>query len=161
MAAFDSPVIRAKVRPDMVGSDCLLMLNTKDYDRVQYGEMQNAHIASIPEKRKRSYEQLGLYWACCSEVAQNTEDPDWDTQDKVDEQCKIKARHVDCWLYYENTKTGERCLNIKTKSISFKHLAHIEACGYFTHAFETMALHLGITVDELIENTKRHMRSRL
>ena len=39
------------------------------------------------------------------------------------------------------------------RSIAFKNLKHIEACGYFTEAFKVMAKHIGITPEELIKNT--------
>jgi hypothetical protein len=156
---FDTPVIKARIEPDMMGCDCLLMLNDKDYAKMEYGEDCNAHITIIADVR--SYKQLGLYWACCKLVADNTDDVNLNTSEKVDEQCKIKARLVESWLYYTNEKTGEQCLNIKTGSIAFCNMSSLEASGYFTDAFNTMSGFLGISADELISAAKRKMRGHL
>jgi hypothetical protein len=161
MSEFDAPVIRARITPQMIGADCLLMTDESLYSQMPYGELYNACIKSIPDALKRSYRQLGLYWACCKLVADNTADRNWNTAKKVDEQNKIAARHIEFWTTYKNPKTGVDMLHIKTRSIAFHNLEHIEACGYFTEAFQTMADKLGITIDELIENAKRKMRSRL
>ena len=153
----DVSIFRAKITPGMVGTDCLLLSDPAQFDGMPYGEIHNAAIQRVGEGRARSYAQLGLYWACCKLVADNTEDVDWNTAKKVDEMCKIAARHVDFWVHYQNRKTGETWCNIRTKSISFAELAHIEACGYFDQAFQSMADKLGITVDELEDAAKRRM----
>jgi hypothetical protein len=160
MARFDAPIIKARITPDMIGKDCLLFTRPVHYLQMPAGEEFNAEISEVKDAMRRSYSQLGLYWSCCSLVAENVEDNDWNTQKKVDEQCKITARHVDFWVHYHNRKTGQQELHIKTKSISFDELANLEACGYFDEAFRTMAEKIGISVDELIDQAKSKMHGR-
>ena len=54
-------------------------------------------------KKRRSYEQLKLFFACAKLVAENTEDPNWNTKDKVCEQVKISARYIDYWIQTEGS----------------------------------------------------------
>jgi len=112
---------------------------------------------SIPNAKPRSLQQLNLYFALCEFVAHNMDDQNFNTKDKVNEQCKIHLRHVDTWYYYINEKTGEKTLNIKTKSISFTELDHLEACNYFDDAFKYFAELLNVELDELILNCKAQM----
>lgn len=120
-------------------------------------ELQNVEIKEINDSNRRSILQLNTYWASCKEVANNTEDENWNTQKKVDEQTKIKARLVDYYIYYLNEKTGEQTLNIKTKSIAFKNLKHLEACGFFDEAFQIHADSKKLSVDEWIMEVKSRM----
>ena len=150
---FDVTVQRFRATTELVGGDCLLM-RVDRYEDMRPGVEYNAHVSPVPDGQARSYEQLKLYWSACQVVAENTDDRNWDTKAKVDELCKIAARHYEYFTYYENKKTGEMTLHIKTRSISFANLAHIEACGYFDEAFKTMAEKLKISVDELIDMVK-------
>ena len=158
-ASFDAPVIRVKISQEMIGADCLLITD-ENYHDMPYGELHNAEITIVLDEMKRSLTQLGLYWAACKLVADNISDPNWNTQSKVDEQAKIAAKHYEYYIYYQNKKTKEMTLHIKTRSIAFRNLAHLDACGYFTEAFQSMADKLKITPDELIEATKAKMKAR-
>jgi hypothetical protein len=160
MAKFDAPIIKARITQDMIGKDCLLFTHPINYMQMSSGEEFNAEISEIKDALRRSYSQLGMYWSACQLVASNTEDVNWNTKEKVDEQCKIAARHVDFWIHYQNKKTGEQALQIKTKSIAFTELAHIESCGYFDQAFQTMADKIGISIDDLINQAKAIMHGR-
>lgn len=97
-------------------------------------------------RKPRSYQQLKLYFACCRAVAENARDDNLNTQVKVDEYCRIKAGFVESYMVIDGQ------IHIKTKSVAYKNLKHIEACNYFSQAFEIMAKILGITKDELLEN---------
>lgn len=154
----------ALVKTSSGGQTLLIPVNQSEAEelkKIADGEILNCTISEIPSKRQRSYEQLGLYWAGCKYVSENTEDRDWNTPEKVDEQCKIVAKHYEYWLYYENVKTGEKTLNIKTRSIAFANLAHIEACGYFTDAFTILAEKLKMTVDDFVEAVKERMQNNI
>ncbi len=153
----DVGIVRARITPAMMGADCFLAVNSDGYKGMEYGELFNAALQRVGKERERSYSQLGLYWVACKFVANNTEDRDWNTQDKVDEQCKIKARFVKFWIYYENQKTGEKWCHIKTRSISFKELPHLEACGYFDEAFQILSDEVGMDIDDFICAVKECM----
>lgn len=123
-----------------------------DEDREALREYQPNQIVRVKVKgvrHPRSYLQLKMFWAACKQVADNTDDPGWDTKDKVAEQVKIGLRYIDYWMHIQGA------LVIKTKSISYKDLPHIMACRLFDRAWPIMAKKIGITVDELLAEANR------
>jgi hypothetical protein len=98
----------------------------------------------------RSLIQLNMYFATCQSVADNTEDKDWNSKEKVDFQCRIATNFVNT---QESVWDGHR-MHFKYRSIAFKNLKHIEACDYFNRAWEIMAAKIGVTVEKLLENSK-------
>lgn len=110
-----------------------------------------ARITAV--KKERSERQLRLFWACCQEVAENADDPNWNTKRKVAEQIKILLRYVDEYMV-----TGDGTVHFITGSISSDRMDHMEACRFMDQAFELMAERLGITVDELLAETEERVR---
>jgi hypothetical protein len=125
-----------------------------ELEAIPDGEFLSATISQIPDKRRRSVGQLGLYWASCRAVADSTEDQGWKKKEYVDELTKIALHHYDYYIYYRNEKTGKMQLNVRTKSISFKELAHLDACNFFDEAFKVHADKIGMPVDEWLEFVK-------
>jgi|GEM_PF-2478251 len=107
-------------------------------------------------RKERSLRQLNTYWACCQTVADNTEDPGWNMKEKVDFVCRVQTHFVDPDLIFVRP---DGTVQYGYRSIAFVNLAHIEACNYFDRAFAVMAKHLGISVDTLVEETQRNMKS--
>ncbi|MDA3900040.1 MAG: hypothetical protein PF637_05920 [Spirochaetes bacterium] len=146
---------------DKIGQKLLFPIDTSGeafVSRLETGEIFNCNCTEIKPEQYRSYEQLGLYWASCKMVADNTEDNNWITPVKVDLQCKIGARLVEGWLFYQNEKTGEQSLQLIPGSISFKNLKHLDACDYFTQAFQMMAEKLSLSVEDFEYEVKRVMK---
>jgi hypothetical protein len=145
---MDLSIIKRKVTHDDL--DKFAFFATEE-EKIKCNVHLNCNIVAIPDKKLRSYEQLKLYWTSCQVVSENHNDNNFDTKEKVDEQTKIHCRLVECYYYYQNEKTGESTLNIKTGSISYAELPHLEACNYFDQAFKFHADLLKITVDELMQ----------
>lgn len=152
------PVIKVKITSDMIGGDALIATAPIHYADLSYGEIYNAAVSTIIDELRRSHTQLGLYWACCGLVADNTDDKNWNSKRKVSNQCLIEARMIEGYFHYKHPKTGIETLQLQLMSIAFRNLAHIDACGYFTSAFQTMADKIEMTVDELIAAAKKRMR---
>jgi hypothetical protein len=152
-------IIKVKITPDMIGQDCFITDDNKIYNKCNYGELT---AASLDLKiTPRSLEQHRLLFAIFKEVAEQLADNDnFNTVEKVKEQCKIACKFFDCYYFYENKKTGKKELNIKTKSIAFDKLDHYEACGVFDEFFEYCAGLLGIDKDTLIKNMKEKNKLR-
>jgi len=112
---------------------------------------------SIKHGKSRSLQQLNLYWAACSYIANNTENVNFDTAVKVSEQCKINAKFYECFIFYNNVKTGQQTLNVKTKSISFVNVDTDEVNAFFTEAFKFMAELFQMIEDEFINAVKSQM----
>ena len=152
-------IIKGKIKPEHIGKDVFFVLgmNGGKLSEIDYGVKCNAHITEIEEKRVRSYEQLSLYWVGCRFIADISDDKNFDTEEKVDEQCKINARYVKAYLYYHNQKTGEKTLHLVTDSISYAKLKHLDACAYFMTAFQyqtdiyNLIYHTSIDVKEYTE----------
>ena len=104
-------------------------------------------------QKPRSVKQLGTYFACCRLLSENTEDPKWNTYQKVDYQLRNRLQFYD----HSMTLVIEGNVQFKVRSISFKNLKHIEACNYFDRAFDMMAKFLGVDVETLIQEVKNRM----
>lgn len=96
--------------------------------------------------KPRSYEQLKLYHAMCRTVADNTDDPNWNTPQKVDFQVKVACRLIDEFIVVNGVT------HLVPGSVSYAKMKHLEACNFFDRAFDEMAKHLGVTRDKLLEN---------
>lgn len=150
-----------KIIASDIGSYAFVLCDVNDIDNFSLQARYDCEIKKVIDKKSRSYDQLKLYWQACRFVAFNSDDINWNESKKVDEQIKIKCRHVDCFIYYDNKKTGSKELHIKTKSISFKNLGHTEACGYFEIAFEYMADYLNMKKDEFVEAVMSSVGERM
>jgi hypothetical protein len=152
-------IIKVKITADMVGQDCFIIDNKKIYNKCSYGELT---AASLDLKiTPRSLDQHRLLFAIFKEVSEQLADNEnFNTVEKVKEQCKIACKFFDCYYFYENQKTGKKELNIKTKSIAFDKLDHYEACGLFDEFFEYCAGLMGIDKEILIKNIKEKNKLR-
>lgn len=130
------------------------------FDDVSRDELKNFKLFQIVSaklkgiKKERSMLQLGTYWACCTLVADNTENKLLNTKARVDFHCRVETHFVDPDLIVVR-KNGD--VVFQYKSIAFKNLEHIEACRYFDRAFEIMADLLGVTPEKLVEMAKERM----
>ncbi len=157
--------IKLKITNEMVGAFCLFPAGYgyDNFTDINAGEMINCDLEKVPGKYKRSYSQLGLFWKACDVVASNIESKDWDTKEKVCEQVKLTLKFLDksriLWFKYKDKNTGEQkeILHLHTKSISFSELKHLEACGFFTEAFNLLAEKMNMETDNFIEFVKSQM----
>lgn len=107
-------------------------------------------------KKERSLPQLNTFWACCQLVADNTEDQNWITREKVAMQVKVNLQFVDL---NRSIVDSHGVFHSFYRSIAIKNLPHMESCRFFDRAFEVLAKKLGITVDKLIEEAKLRMNN--
>ena len=96
-----------------------------------------------------SLQQYGMWWGCCNLVAENTEDPEWNTKEKVCEQVKLAIKHVDFYVI------SNEIVHAKTKSISRASIKKFEMSGKMDEGLQVMADKLGITVQELTREVKQ------
>lgn len=107
-------------------------------------------------KRQRCLKQLGLYWAACKFISDNTENRNMVNAEMVDEWCKKSCNLIEFTQYF-TLPDGTILKHEKTGSISFANLNHLDACGYFTDAFLVMANFIGLSVDDFIDAVKQTM----
>ena len=127
----------------------LVPFSKEDEEKIrEYPENQIVSGKITGVKIPRSYEQLKLYFACCQKVAENTDDPQWETKEDVDFQCRVQCRIID------KIKVVDGIVHIVVGSISYSALKHLEACNYFDRAFDIMAKKIGVSVEDLTAEGK-------
>lgn len=168
---MDITVIKSTINPEHVGREALLVLGVSGgkFSKIPMGSKCVATISEIPDKRARSHEQLALYWVSCRFISDSIEDNNFRTDEDTDEQTKLHLRHIKSYFYFQNQKTGESMLHIVTRSVSFAELKHLDACEYFTRAFDyhadlyntyhraRNAAHRDISRDEYTELLKQYI----
>ena len=102
-------------------------------------------------KKPRSYQQLKLYWQLCKTVADNNEDPMWQTKENVDFQCRVACDFRDTKLI---SVRPDGTVQFFYRSLSYTNCSHPDATKYMDDAFLIMAKKLGITTDELLQNAE-------
>jgi len=114
---------------------------------MNYKENQIVRAKVRGTMQARSIPQLGQYQAICRKVASNTDNPGWNTREKVDFQCRVATGFRD-----ENVVAVSKdgMVQFRYKSIAFRNLEYADACKYFTKAYKVMAEFLGVSVDELL-----------
>lgn len=133
-----------------IKDNALYPFSEEDQQRLrEYKESQVVRVTVKGVRKPRSYQQLRGYWAACQTVSENTEAPGWQTKEQVDFNCRVTLRFYDPDLIVAKPD-GSIAFNYR--SIAYKNLRHIEACDYFSKAFEIMSAKLGITPDELLSN---------
>lgn len=96
-------------------------------------------------KNQRSWVQIKTYYKGCKKVSENTDNPDFNTKEKVDLQLRIKLG----WI--KETIVVDGRVQFIPKSISFKEMKHLEFCNYFDRAIDVMVKFLGVEKDDFIK----------
>lgn len=115
-------------------------------------------ITTMGAEKQRSVKQLNLLMAACKFFADNTENPQWNTKDKVKFQLKVATDFRD-----PNTVifSPDGNIHFLYRSFSFTNLKHLEACRIFERCYDILCAGLGMTLDEFIAAVKSTMRSNL
>ena len=99
----------------------------------------------------RDTKQHRQFWKLAQNVAENTDDDDWNTAEKVVNQCKIELRFIDSFFFYVNPNKPEtQNIQLQFKSISFEECSQVNFDVFFDGSIKIMALKLGITTSELL-----------
>jgi len=119
-------------------------------------QILKAKISGV--QKERSIRQMGTYFACCNYVSDNIREDDperleWDSKEKVDKKIRMALHFVDDSL----TLTHNGTTIFHYRSIAFKNLKHIEACGYFKEAIPLLAMRIGLDEMTLVSNVKQTM----
>lgn len=113
----------------------------------QFPEMKPIEFTTSDKGKPRSLQQLRLYWACCSTVAENLEPGT--TKEDVDFEVKMFLRH---FKHIRTMPDGTVCVEVD--SISYDRLDHLEACNFFDRAFPVLANMIGVAVHDLLKNAE-------
>lgn len=168
MSHEEMSLVKVKITREMAGQSCFIPenYNSELFKKIAVGETVICDMHKIPDSLRRSLPQLGLYWTGCRLIAHNSDGKSWNTPEKVSEQIKLKLRFIDVENIieheYTNRHTGEKetRLHIKTRSIAFKNLKHLNACGFFDEAFELMAEIFEMDKKQFIELVKFSMSNK-
>jgi hypothetical protein len=105
-------------------------------------------------QQPRNLRQHGLVWACASLVADNSDEGNWSTAEKVME-CAKRAIGFFDEEFTIVAKNGD--VIMRTASISFRKLGQQKANKVITDLIEIMARKLGVEPEMLVEEAKRRM----
>lgn len=114
----------------------------------EYKDNQIVKAKITAAQKPRSIKQLGTYWRLCKLWSDNSDRIEYATPALVDWRIRNALQFYDTSMTYVNTKTGQ--INFKVRSISFKNLKHVEACGYFDRALDLISRHMKVPLYELI-----------
>jgi hypothetical protein len=127
--------------------------SAEDLEKLKEYRENQVLMAKVSGTRKqRSLQQLRLYWAVCGLVAENTEDPQWNTKAKVDFNCRVATHFVDPNLV---SVKKDGTVVFSYRSIAFANLKHIEACRYFDRAFDLMAVKTRTSIEDLMAEGRK------
>ena len=118
----------------------------------EFKENQIVRMKLYGVQKERSYLQLQMLMAVLGKVAENTENQNWNTKDKAKLSLKVALNYVDDGVLIVD-KQGN--IHVQYRSFSYKDLRHMEACKLFDRAWPILADVIGVTVEELLENTDR------
>lgn len=113
-------------------------------------------ITTMGAEKQRSVKQLNTLMASCQFFADNTDDPQWNTKDKVKFQLKVATDFRDPNTVIVDPK-GE--VHFLYRSFSFANLKHMEACRIFERCYDIMCDLIGMDLDEFIAAVKAQMKS--
>ena len=140
------------------GFECLVPLDKESEDKLSNYKMHEPVTGDFKGTlNPRSLSQLGLYWKACSVFSENTDNPDYNTKEKVDWRIRNKLQ----FFNYDLTMVVEGRVTFEVRSISVNNLHHIEACKYFDNAFSLMASAWKMDADRFIEIVKSKMIGKL
>ena len=123
----------------------------------QYGEHQLLKVRVAGFKKPRSVKELNLFMACCQLLADNTDDPRWNTKEKVKFGVKVALHFVDARMVAV-TPAGD--VVFQYRSLSFAELPRMEATRFFPRAFDLLAQRMGISVEAMVAEAQERMRKR-
>jgi len=134
---MDLTLIKIRVNAAHVGKDAFFPMQILDgkLSDLSYGAELLADLKQIQDKRKRSHEQLALYKVGCRFIASISNNKHFNTQKKVDSQCKLHCHLIEDSFSYKE-KNGDIKVQFMLGSVSYAKLPHLEACGYFSDAFD-------------------------
>lgn len=109
-------------------------------------------------KKERSIAQHGLYWACCTLVAELVSDHEnIYSKEDIDFKIKLIIGQKHPWMI-KQFKVVKGIAYIELISISFANMKRLEANKFFDKAFPELATLPGLTEDELIARAKARMK---
>jgi len=115
-----------------------------------YKENQILNLKVTGCRKPRSHLQLKMLMGVLKAVVANTEDSNWNSMAKAKLSLKVALNYVvDGVLIVD--KQGN--IHVQYRSFSYEDLGHMDACKLFDRAWPILANVIGVTVDELLENS--------
>jgi hypothetical protein len=129
---------------------------TEDYERMmeKYKVHQIVKLKISGAEKERSLPELNLFNACAKLVADNMDDPKFNTKEKVKIQAKIDLKFIEGFVV-----TNDNVQAI-LKTLSFTKTNQAESHRFISQALDYFAEVLGITTEKLISETKARMGRR-
>jgi len=120
-----------------------------DEDAEKWSEFKENQVTQhkvTGSRKQRSWQQLKLH-ACLKTVAENTENPNWNTPEKAKFSLKIALDYINSDAIVVDNRGN---VHMQYRSFGYDDLGHMEACKLFERAWPILADVIGVSVDELL-----------
>ena len=101
-------------------------------------------------RKPRSHEQLKMLFGVLKTVVANTDNANWNSLEKAKLSLKVALGFVDSGVMVVDAQNN---VIVKYRSFSYEGLKHMEACQIFDRSWPILAGVIGVSVDELLENS--------
>ena len=120
-------------------------------------QLVRCKVTRVSKSMEPSVEQNNLLHACFALVAENATTPALDTKEKAKFACKVALD----FRYHDRVAVRpDGTVVFEYRSFSFDALQDMERLNVFQRAFEWCADHIGVTIEELIRESKSRMQRR-
>jgi hypothetical protein len=120
-------------------------------------EMLRGKLTHVGAQKARSVPALNTLMACLQLLADNTDDPQYNSKLKAKFACKVAIDYR-----YEDRVAirPDGLVVFEYRSFGFDSLGHMESLNVFERSFKWIAGIMGITVEELIAEAQSRMQRR-
>jgi len=108
-------------------------------------------------KKERSYMQLKMLHGCLKTVAENTDNPNWDTLAKAKFSLKVALHFIKEDVVVVD-KQGR--VHFQYRSFGYDDLEHMEACKVFDRSWPILAAVIGVSEEVLLQESRNNEGSR-
>jgi len=121
-----------------------------DEDAEKWSEFKENQVTQhkvTGSRKQRSWQQLKMLHVCLKTVAENTENPNWNTPEKAKFSLKIALDYINRDAIVVD-KRGN--VHMQYRSFGYDDLGHMEACKLFERSWPILADVIGVSVDDLL-----------
>jgi hypothetical protein len=116
----------------------------------EYKENQVTKHKVTGSKKERSWPQLKKLHAVLRTVVEQTEDNNWSSLAKAKLSLKVNLNYIDDGVIVVDKQNN---VIVQYRSFGYLDLPHMEACDLFNRAWPILADVLGVSVEELLNNS--------
>lgn len=148
---------KVKCDQSMIGQDILIPTSEEGNDEIKALPYAQRMGCTVKYTANHSLERHDLFFACIKLVADNT----GKSTRQVKNECLLAIRWIDDEYDYYEDKYGNKRVNVRLKTVSFK-MTIAEANEFYNvlNPWQALADMIGVSVDEMINEAKLRMKGK-